>query len=203
MSAAFDLPGSLEGLRSRSTLGGGADTDFRPEIGYSLIRERPGASGVSWLVGVGEFSVSDRPKDVLIAHSLGSCLGLSVYDPVLRLGGMAHCMLPLSKQNPMRASERPALYVDTGIQVLLEHLFGLGARKENLVIKAAGCAAILHDNGMFRIGEKNYAVLRKVLWKNDLLVTSEETGGSAPRTVSLEIKTGRTFVQSGGQHREL
>jgi chemotaxis protein CheD len=196
----------IEPADSRQTGSPASEAFQRQALGPAKshsFREEMEAPGVSWLVGVGEYCVTDQRDDSLIAHSLGSCLGLSIYDPVARVAGMAHCMLPLSKQDPARAKETPALYVDTGVQALLENLFRLGARKEHLIVKAAGCAAMLDDNGMFRIGEKNYAIFRKILWKNDILLKAVETGGTIPRTLMLEVSSGKTFVGSGKARREI
>lgn len=144
-----------------------------------------------------------KNDDVLVTHALGSCLGLMVYDKEAKMGGLLHAMLPLSKINPGKAESNPFMFVDTGVPELFKQLYDLGGRKPSLVVKAAGCASPLTANEMFKIGERNYLVLKKLLWKNSILIESEAVGGSVSRTIFFEIATGRVTVSSNGTKREL
>jgi len=148
-------------------------------------------------------AVSDRADDVLVTYSLGSCVGLSLYDPVARIGGLIHCMLPLSKINPAKAQTNPEMFTDTGVVALLRAVLAKGAQKNRLVAKVAGAGQLLDENGLFRIGERNHTVLRKVLWKNDILIAAEDVGGTLSRTVYLHVATGQTIVKSTGRQVEL
>lgn len=147
--------------------------------------------------------VSTSVEDILITYSLGSCVGLSLYDPVAQVGGLIHCMLPLSRISPDKAVSYPARFTDTGVVALLREVIAAGARKDRLIARVAGAAKMLDENGLFKIGERNYTVLRKVLWKNDVLIRSEDVGGTISRTVYLEMASGRTMLKSGGREREL
>ena len=147
--------------------------------------------------------ISDQPDDVLVTYSLGSCVGLSLYDPVAKLGGLIHCMLPLSKIDPAKAQANPFMFTDTGVPALIQRMLDYGAQKRRLVAKVAGAASLLDEQGTFKIGERNYIVLRKVLWKNDILIASEETGGAIARTLYLYLDSGKTMIKSQGQEREL
>ncbi len=147
--------------------------------------------------------VSTDPDDVIITYSLGSCVGLAVYDPEVMVGGIVHCMLPLSKTNEDKAKENPFMFVDTGVSALIQAVFDQGATRKHLVVKAVGASRLLDEKGMFKIGERNYTVLRKILWKNDILIAAEDVGGTKARTVYLEMDTGRTVIKSGGQETEL
>lgn len=155
------------------------------------------------VVGISEMAVSDKTEDTIITFSLGSCIGLTLYDPGLRIGGLIHCMLPLSKIDPARAVERPCMFTDTGVPLLLTTLLKMGAEKRNLIAKVAGAASLLDNNGSFNIGERNQVILRKLLWKNQILIKGEETGGTKARTMSLNIETGATLLRSGGIEYEL
>jgi chemotaxis protein CheD len=148
-------------------------------------------------------SVSNKPDDVIVTYSLGSCVGLTLYDPEIRVGGMIHCMLPLSRIDPEKAKKTPCMFTDTGVPKLLEALMKMGATRRRIIAKVAGAAAPLNDNSVFKIGERNYVVLRKVLWKNDILIASEQVGGTIARTLYLHLDTGRTLVKSGGKETEL
>lgn len=158
---------------------------------------------MKYVVGISEMMVSNRPEDIIITYSLGSCIGLVLYEPRLQIGGIIHCMLPLSKIDPARAIERPCMFTDTGVPQLLGALLDMGAEKKNLIAKVAGAASLLDNNGSFNIGERNQVVLRKILWKNQILIQAEETGGSKARTLSLQLDTGLTLLRSGGIEYEL
>lgn len=149
------------------------------------------------VIGISEFKVSSDASDVLTTFSLGSCLGLTLYDPVARIGGLIHCLLPLSKADAEKAKETPAMYTDTGVVALLEAVLAMGASKKNLIVKAAGCASPMDPNGRFKIGDRNLAVLRKVMWKNEMLIAAEDVGGTHPRTLRLRIDNGETSVSTG------
>lgn len=148
-------------------------------------------------------AISDDPEDVLVTYSLGSCIGLSLYDPDACVGGMIHCMLPLSRIDPVKAQASPAMFTDTGVPALLQGMLNRGARKRNLIAKLAGAAKLLDENGTFKIGERNYTVMRKILWKNDILIAAEDVGGTIARTMYLHMGDGRTVLRSGGTEREL
>ncbi|MBK8229352.1 MAG: chemotaxis protein CheD [Candidatus Eisenbacteria bacterium] len=150
-------------------------------------------------IGIGEAKVSTDTKDLLITHSLGSCIGLTLYDPAKNIGGMIHCMLPLSKMDPAKADARPHMFTDTGVADLLQAVLDLGADRRRLVAKVAGGSAMLDEKGFFKIGERNYAVLRKILWKNEVLITAEDVGGTVARTMSLNMSTGTTTIKSLGK----
>lgn len=147
--------------------------------------------------------VSTQSTDVLVTYSLGSCVGLALYDTELRVGGLIHCMLPLSKTDPDKARAKPEMFVDTGVSRLLQAVFDLGADRRRLVAKVAGASCLLDDKGLFKIGERNYTVLRKILWKNDILIASESVGGTVARTLSLYLDTGRTTIKYSGKEVEL
>lgn len=155
------------------------------------------------VVGVADIKVSRAAEDELVTYALGSCIAVVVYDPVHRVGGMIHYMLPLSQINPDKARENPAMFADTGVPLLFESVYALGSKKADLVVKVAGGGAPLGDGSLFQIGQRNYTVLRKMLWKCSVLVAAEDVGGNAPRTVRLEMATGRVTVQSANQLSEL
>jgi chemotaxis protein CheD len=158
---------------------------------------------VDRVVGISEYVVSASPGEVLVTYSLGSCVGLVLHDPVAGVGGLLHAMMPASKSNPEKAAQNPSMYTDTGATALIGDMFAAGATRANLVAKVVGAASQVDTSQMFRIGERNYAVVRKVLWKNEILIASEDVGGAVSRTVYLEVSTGRTSVRSDGVVREI
>lgn len=154
-------------------------------------------------IGISEMKASNTPGEVLVTYSLGSCVGLSLYDPVVKVGGMVHCMLPLSRLDREKAQAKPCMFTDTGVPALIRAVLDLGGSRTRLIAKVAGGAAPLQDNGVFNIGERNYVVLRKVLWKNDILIAAEDVGGTKARTMYLHVDSGVTIIKSQGQEVEL
>ncbi len=155
------------------------------------------------IVAISDMKISSAPEDMIVTYSPGSCIGLSLYDPAIRAGGLIHCMLPLSKIDPARAAERPFMFTDTGVPHLIGALLDLGAEKQRLVAKVAGAAHLLDNSSSFNIGERNQVVVRKLLWKNKILIAAEDTGGTVARTMTLCIDTGTTTLRSGGKEYEL
>ncbi len=155
------------------------------------------------IVSISDFKVSDQDGDSLITYSLGSCIGMAVFDPVRKIGGMIHYMLPASKISPDKAEKNPAMFADTGVPMLLNQLLHMGAQKGRLLIKVAGGAQLMDDNKVFNIGERNFLMLRKILWANNLLIKGQDVGGAKARTLKLEIATGRVTVRSAGTEVEL
>ena len=154
------------------------------------------------VVAVGDMKIG-RDADLIVTHALGSCLGLVVYDSVEKVGGLLHAMLPLSKINPAKAEANPYMFVDTGVPALFKALYEIGGQRSRMVIKAAGCGNPLGKNEMFKIGERNYTVLKKLLCKNNILLETEDVGGTASRTVHLDVATGQTVIHSNGNKRNL
>jgi chemotaxis protein CheD len=155
------------------------------------------------IVGVADMRYSDQQGDLIITYSLGSCIGLTLYDTERRIGGLVHCMLPLSKIDAAKAESNPYMFIDSGVTSFLQILFNMGAQRKSLVAKVAGGAQIMDDKGIFNIGERNNTVVRKMLWKNNILISGEDVGGSTPRTMSLDLATGKTVLKISGGEREI
>ncbi len=154
-------------------------------------------------VDISDMKIGTKPDDVIVTYSLGSCVGLTLYDPVAGIGGMIHCMLPLSKIDREKAKIKPYMFVDTGVAAMLGELYAMGAQRQNIIAKVAGAGSPLGKEETFRIGQRNYTILRKFLWKNNILIEKEDVGGSKARTLYLYLKDGRTTVKSEGREEEL
>lgn len=154
-------------------------------------------------VGIADMQVTSDGGRVLITYSLGSCVGLTLHDAIAGVAGMIHCMLPLSKIDPGKAARNPYMFVDTGVPMLMQGMYDLGATRRNIIAKVAGAGSPLGHNQVFQIGKRNYTVLRKVLWKNNILIKGENVGGSAARTLIMNVATGRTVVKMDGKELEL
>jgi chemotaxis protein CheD len=158
-------------------------------------------TGPQTAVGIGELIVTRNPRDIIVIPNLGSCLAVVVFDKVARVGGAVHCLLPLA--TPDADKKTPGLYVDTGVPLLLNEIFKAGASKKDLVIVAVGCASINDANSVFEIGKKNHTVFKRLMWKNSLLITAEEIGGTVPRTVHLKLGPGTITVSSLGKTKQI
>jgi chemotaxis protein CheD len=79
----------------------------------------------------------------------------------------------------------------------------MGAEKARLVVKAAGCGTPMGKNEIFKIGARNYTVLKKLLWKNNIWLEAEDVGGPASRTIRFEVSNGRVLLSSNGTQRPL
>ncbi|MFQ5699656.1 MAG: chemotaxis protein CheD [Myxococcota bacterium] len=162
-----------------------------------------GAVPKSITIDIADLQVSDDPEVVLVTYALGSCIAVMVHDPVRIAAGMIHYMLPLAKTSPEKAKNKPAMFADTGIPLLFEQLYALGCCKEDLVVKVAGGGALYDDHGTFEIGKRNYTVLRKMFWKNQILIAAEDVGGNRSRTTRISVRTGVVTVRSQGTEVEL
>jgi chemotaxis protein CheD len=156
------------------------------------------------IVGISDIKISNDPDDVIITCALGSCVGVAVYDPIAKVGGLLHYMLPDSALDEKKAKDNPAMFADTGIPLLFKSCYALGAQKKRMIVKVVGGASILDDTNFFRIGQKNIMAMRKIFWKNNVMISAEDTGGDLNRTIRLEMATGKIFIRtSGGPMEEL
>lgn len=147
--------------------------------------------------------LSNRPGDILVTHALGSCIGMTIYDPVAVVGGLLHFMLPDSAVNPPRAQEHPWMFANVAIPLFFKKAYELGATKPRLIVKVAGGAQFLDDKEFFAIGKRNYTMMRKIFWQNGVLIKAEHVGGTISRTLFLEVGSGRVWFTSGREEMEL
>ena len=155
------------------------------------------------VVGMADCRVATVAGQVLATFALGSCIGLSLYDPKAGVGGLLHYMLPDSSIDPARGRVNPYVFADTGIPLLIQQLCAQGASQRSLIAHAAGGASIIDPNSIFGIGKRNCLALRKMLWKAGVLLSGEAVGGGNSRTVRLEIGTGNLWLQEAGGERFL
>jgi len=141
-------------------------------------------------VGMADYKVGRNPAN-LISYGLGSCVGIALYDPVTKVGGLAHIMLPDSKQ--ARSAENPAKFADTALPLMLDDIIKLGAAKSRIIAKIAGGAQMFtfaNATDIMRVGERNAEAVKMVLKKLDIKMLAEDTGGNYGRTVELKLDSG-------------
>ncbi len=154
------------------------------------------------VVGVADLAVSSNPNVILTTYSLGSCLGVTIFDPVTRVGGLLHAMLPDSTIDLTKAAAQPAMFIDTGIPALFRAAYQLKADKHRVQICVAGGAQVMDGSGFFSIGKRNYETLIKLLSQHGLVVRAEQIGGMVSRTVHMNLKTGEVRLKVSGQTEE-
>ncbi len=152
------------------------------------------------VVGVADMKVSNQASEVLVTHALGSCIGVAIFDPVAKVGGILHYMLPDSNLDPIKGKDQPLMFADTGLPLLFRECYRLGAQKPRLRVKVAGGSQVLGNREFFQIGRRNYAALRKIFLKNNVLIDNEDVGGTKARTLFLEIATGIVWIKVMGQN---
>ena len=151
------------------------------------------------MVGLGEVKTSQDPAEVLTCLGLGSCIGVCMYDPVAKVAGMAHIVLPNSEGRPEKTGGK---YADTGVPLLLEMMLKGGAIKSRVIVKIAGGAQISKAKGLgdaFKIGERNVQAVEAVFDANFMQIKSSDTGGHHGRTMRFYLDTGKTLVTTAGK----
>jgi chemotaxis protein CheD len=153
-------------------------------------------------VGVSDMKVSDDPESVLVTYSLGSCIGVAIYDPVVRIGGLLHFMLPESSLDLDKAKNNPFMFADTGIPALFKSAYKLGAKKQRIKVIVAGGAQILDQQGFFNIGKRNDMATRKIFHRNNVFIDYRDVGGNVNRTIRLAIKDGEASMKVSGREEK-
>lgn len=149
-------------------------------------------------VGIADMKLT-RQEGVLITYALGSCIGISFYDPMIKLGALLHIMLPEKSQT---SDSNVFKFADSGIQETLRKLYAYGAMKGRMVCKIAGGAKMFElkgPGGLGNIGERNALMVKKVLMQEGLRVSGEDTGGNCARTMLIDVATGQVKIRSVGK----
>ena len=150
-------------------------------------------------VGMADLNVAKAPNS-LTTLGLGSCIGLTLYDPVLKVGGMVHYMLPDSTK--LKNNTNLAKFGDTGIKELYKRMLAMGASPTRMVAKIAGGAKMFEVSGlseMGHVGERNAEAARTALKELKIPLIAEDTGLNYGRTVVLNCETGEYLIKSVGK----
>ena len=150
-------------------------------------------------VGMADLNICKSP-DIITTIGLGSCIGLTFYDPITKIGGLVHYMLPDSTQ--MRNNTNIAKFADTGIDALLRKVLMAGANRNRLVAKIAGGAKMFQVSGgsnVSNIGERNALAAKAKLRELRIRLVAEDTGLNFGRTVELHCETGDFYIKAIGK----
>ena len=135
----------------------------------------------------------------LITFALGSCIGICLYDPNVKLAALIHIMLPIN----MEAGRKNTMkYADTGIRETIRQMEARGARKARLTAKIAGGAKMFEIAGggnLGNIGQRNIESVRMNLRREGIRIVSENVGGTVARTLSFFPATGQGQIRAYGQ----
>lgn len=148
------------------------------------------------VVGVGDLSVSNNPSITLSTYALGSCVAIAAYDPLMKVGGLLHLMLPDSTISPAKAIAQPAMFADTGLPLLFRSLVGLKADRARLQLVLAGGASVLTATDNFRIGERNISTVKGWLTRNGFYAKHTSLAGTTNRTLHLNVGDGSIKMKS-------
>ena len=143
-----------------------------------------------------------REHGIIITVGLGSCIGIALYDPASKLGGLSHILLPDSNQfkNVNKGNVNVAKFADTAIPTLIETMGRQGARKNRLQAKIAGGSQLFNfDKTNMSVGEKNIGAVIQTLKKIGIPILKEDVGGNYGRTMRLFIDTGKVLISTVGK----
>ena len=155
-------------------------------------------------VGMADLKICKAP-DGLITLGLGSCVGIAIRDPLTKIGGLVHIMLPDSKAivNNNGAKEK---FADTGIEELVQQMVALGANKNRLVAKIAGGATMFQLQGrsdIMKIGERNIQASINKLNEMNIALLSQDTGDNYGRTVTFYPESGEFHIRAIGRDNKI
>ena len=149
-------------------------------------------------VSMAEVAIASSPTQ-LTTVGLGSCIGIVLYDPVNKIGGLAHIMLPNS-QAIKNSNNNKAKFADTAIELMLEKMISQGAKKKYLIAKIFGGANMFSNisstGSLLNMGIRNIQATKQALIINNIPLVAEDTGANFGRTITLDTNTGQVYLKS-------
>ncbi|MCI9146941.1 MAG: chemotaxis protein CheD [Hungatella sp.] len=151
-------------------------------------------------VGIGDMKFA-RGDSRVITYALGSCIGITFYDPLIKLGALLHIMLP-ARVDPN--DPKVFKYADSGIRETVRKLTAFGMMKNRTIVKIAGGAKMFEMKGSSNsdfgnIGQRNAAMVKRVLMDERLRIVAEDTGGSYARTMLIDVSNGDVIIRTVGK----
>lgn len=156
----------------------------------------------TYVVGVADCILTGEAGATLVTYALGSCIAVAVHEQGALVAGLLHFMLPEPSADSKKADQNPWMFASTGVPLLLARAAEMGANRRKMSVRLIGGAQVLDDDGYFNIGRKNHVAVRKVLWREGVLVEAEAVGGTESRTVWLEVATGKLRIRRGARPPE-
>ena len=148
-------------------------------------------------IGIADMKMA-KGEGMLITYALGSCIGICLHDPVLKLGALIHIMLPINMEAGRKS---PMKYAETGIRETLKQMEAKGASRSRITAKIAGGAMMFKDasGSMGNIGQRNIESVRINLKKEGIRLLKEDVGGSVARTLLFDVNSGLGCVRCYGR----
>ncbi|WP_448376730.1 chemoreceptor glutamine deamidase/glutamate methylesterase CheD [Fervidobacterium sp.] len=141
------------------------------------------------IIGIGEWAVEKNPA-ILVTLGLGSCVGVCIRDPIAKVGGIVHVMLPDSGGKP---TNTPGKFADTGVALVVDELIKMGAARNRLEGKIAGGASMFQS--AMDIGARNTEAVKSALQRNGVKLLAEDTGGSKARSIEYDVESGKLLIR--------
>lgn len=151
------------------------------------------------VVGIADMKMA-RNEGVLVTYALGSCIGICLYDPVVKLAAMIHIMLPVKLEN---SNDNVFKFADTGIPETIRKMEIFGAVRSRIVAKIAGGARMfdIPGNGSLgNIGMRNIESVKQTLRAQGIRILKEDVGANYARTLYFDCKTGNGVIKSYGRN---
>ena len=147
-------------------------------------------------IGIADMKMA-KGQGMLVTYALGSCIGICLYDPAIKLGALVHIMLPVNMETNRTNTMK---YADTGIRETLKQMESMGARRSRITAKIAGGAKMFETGASLgNIGQRNIESVRMNLKKEGVRLLKEDVGGSVARTLLFDVESGLGCVRSYGR----
>jgi len=145
-------------------------------------------------VGVGDLKITQAPH--VLKTLLGSCIGVVLHDPINKIGGLLHVMLPRKNGNDLKITK----YANTGLPYFIYQMVThTGASRGSLYAKIFGGAKMFETNGLFNIGESNELEVRQILKKEGIRIAASRTGGVKGYNILFDTETGDVTCRVFGE----
>ncbi|SHG93200.1 chemotaxis protein CheD [Tepidibacter thalassicus] len=154
-------------------------------------------------VGMADYKIG-KENDILITLGLGSCVGIVLYDKFKKVGGMAHIMLPSSKE--IKNNSNKAKFADTAIEELITDMIKKGASKNRLTAKIAGGAQMFNisiKSDTLNIGKRNVIAVKEKLSEHKISIIGEDVLGNYGRTIEFNCYNGELAIKAIGKGRKI
>ncbi len=148
-------------------------------------------------IGIADMKLA-KGNGMLVTYALGSCIGICLYDPLIKLGALVHVMLPLNMET---GRKNPMKYADTGIRETLKKMESMGAVRSRITAKIAGGAKMFETSSesMGNIGQRNIESVHLNLKREGIRLLKEDVGGKVARTLLFDVASGLGCVRSYGR----
>ena len=153
------------------------------------------------IIGIADMKMA-KGEGMLVTYALGSCIGICLHDPVLKLGALVHIMLPVNME---AGRKTPMKYADTGIRETLRLMESKGASRNRITAKIAGGAKMFEvgSSSLGNIGQRNIESVHMNLKKEGIRLLKEDVGGTVARTLLFDVNSGLGCVRSYGRQELL